>query len=232
MSSRIRTTTDDEAVKALWFGPRQNPDKFIVPGVDPYAAMCSDFIAVSRHASAFFGWTPEYSAGQWRLMWSEATAGEEAGIPSGRRESRRGSGDGQLRVDRLARIQAAFGLPLKTLAAVLCVSRAQLYKWFDASRDLSMRDDNAERLATIEALAQSWLQRSTQPLVVVGQEPVDNGSTIIDLLTRSKIDRAAVEHALDVLAEKLGDQPRTRGQRLRDAGFTRRRTHRSLPPED
>lgn len=232
MSSRIRRTTDDEAVKALWFGPRQNLDKFIVPGVDPYAAMCSDFIAVSRHASAFFGWTPEYSAGQWRLMWNEATAGEVSELPIGPGGSPRGSGAGQLRVERLARIQGAFGLPLKTLAEVLRVSRAQLYKWFDASRDLSMQDGNAERLAIIEALAQSWLQRSTQPLVVVGQEPVDNnGDTIIDLLSRSEIDSAALERAFDVLADKLGDR-RTRGQRLRDAGFTRRRTHRSLPPDD
>lgn len=228
MSNRIRTEEDEGGFKAALFGLQNN----LVPGTEPYASMFSDVIAVSRHAGVSFLPVPDYSVGQCRLMWREATAGEVSELPIGPGGSPRGSGAGQLRVERLARIQGAFGLPLKTLAEVLRVSRAQLYKWFDASRDLSMQDGNAERLAIIEALAQSWLQRSTQPLVVVGQEPVDNnGDTVIDLLSRSEIDSAALERAFDVLADKLGGR-RTRGQRLRDAGFTRRRTHRSLPPDD
>ena len=234
MSNRIHTARDEEGIKATLFGPQEKLDKFISPGIEPYASMFrfSDIIPVARLARVPFWPVPDNSIGQCRFMWREATAGEVSELPASPGVSLRGSSGGQLRVDRLARIQAAFGLPLKTLAEVLHVSRAQLYKWFDASRDLSIQDDNAERLAIVEALAQSWLRRSTQPLVAVGQEPVDNGDTIIDLLSRSKIDSAAVERAFDVLAKKLEDRPRTRSQRLRDTGFARRRTHRSLCPDD
>lgn len=229
MSNRIHTQTD-EGIKAALFGPPSNLDQFIARTQEPYASMFSDVIVVSPPKALPFA--PDYSAGQWQMMWREATAGEVPELPANPGASSRGSGNGQLRVERIARIQAAFGLPVKTLASVLRVSRAQLYKWFDATRDLSIQGDNAERLVIMEALAQSWRRRSTQPLVAVGQEPIEHADTIIDLLSRPKIDRDAVEHAFDVLAEKLVDRPKTRGERLREAGFTRRRTHRSLRPED
>jgi len=37
------------------------------------------------------------------------------------------------RVESLAAMQSALGLPMQTLAEILRVSRAQLYKWLDVS---------------------------------------------------------------------------------------------------
>ena len=59
----------------------------------------------------------------------------------------------QLRVDRLAFIQGAFGFSIQMLAEVLNISRAQIYKWLDMGNDVTLQDANLERINDIEQLS-------------------------------------------------------------------------------
>lgn len=137
-----------------------------------------------------------------------------------------------MRVDRLARIQAALGLTMVDLADVLRVSRPQLYKWFDTAYDGALQDANRCRLEVVERLARRWRERSAGPLRAVTREPLANGGTVFDRLTAEPIDDDSVIATFDELAEKLKAQPKTRSRLLAEAGFTRRPSIRLLPSDE
>jgi transcriptional regulator with XRE-family HTH domain len=138
----------------------------------------------------------------------------------------------RLRVDRLAAIQAALGFTTQDLAAVLGLSRPQLYRWLDAADDVRMQDAKRQRLAAVERVAKAWQDRSPAPLRSVAHEPLANGSTLFALLSSDAIDEAALRAAFDELTAKLQAQPKTLSQRLADAGFKRRPSNRSLPSDE
>lgn len=138
----------------------------------------------------------------------------------------------RLRVDRLAAIQAALGLPVQTLAEVLQISRPGLYKWLDASKDISMHDANRERLAVVERVAKAWRERESAPLSSVAHEPLAAGDTVLGLLVAEHINEADVMGAFDQLIAKLRAKPKSRSQKLADAGFKRRPSARALPADE
>ena len=135
-------------------------------------------------------------------------------------------------MDRLAAIQAALGFTTQDLAAVLGLSRPQLYRWLDAADDVRMQDAKRQRLAAVERVAKAWQERSPAPLRSVAYEPLANGSTLFALLSSDAIDEAALRAAFDELNAKLQAQPKTLSQRLADAGFKRRPSIRSLPSDE
>lgn len=137
-----------------------------------------------------------------------------------------------LRVGRLAGIQAAFGLTAKALAEVLRITRPNLYKWLDASKDITLQEANRQRLNTIERLAKKWRERSDAPLSSVAHEPLSEGLTALDMLTAEGLKEDAVVKAFDTLIEKLQGKPKTLSQRMAEAGFKRRPTYRSLPRDE
>jgi transcriptional regulator with XRE-family HTH domain len=138
----------------------------------------------------------------------------------------------RMRVERLAAIQAALGFTTQDLAAVLGLSRPQLYRWLDAADDVRMQDAKRQRLAAVERVAKAWRERSPAPLRSVAHEPLSNGSTLFALLSADAIDEAALRAAFDELTAKLQAQPKTLSQRLADAGFKRRPSIRSLPSDE
>jgi transcriptional regulator with XRE-family HTH domain len=138
----------------------------------------------------------------------------------------------RMRVERLAAIQAALGFTTQDLAAVLGLSRPQLYRWLDAADDVRMQDAKRQRLAAVERVAKAWQERSPAPLRSVAHEPLANGSTLFALLSADAIDEAALRDAFDELTAKLQAQPKTLSQRLADAGFKRRPSSRSLPSDE
>jgi hypothetical protein len=138
----------------------------------------------------------------------------------------------KLRVDRIAEIQGALGVPMQTLAGILKISRPCLYKWIDAEQAITLQPDNRERLAAIEQVAAQWRGRSSAPLSSVAHEPVRGGKTVLELLGADVLDKRAIAAAFELLANKLGTQPKTRSQRMAEAGFRRRPTHRSLPKDE
>jgi DNA-binding transcriptional regulator YiaG len=138
----------------------------------------------------------------------------------------------QLRVDRIAKIQASFGLPIQTLAEVLRISRANLYKWLDVTKEITLQEESVQRLNLIEKLAFLWQSLSKTPLRSIALDPLETGENIINLLSAAEIDRERVEHAFDVYANKLTQKSKSLSQRMLEAGYKPRPTHRSLPSDE
>jgi DNA-binding transcriptional regulator YiaG len=138
----------------------------------------------------------------------------------------------RLRVERLATIQAVFGLSTLDFAQVLGLSRPGLYKWLDTSKDVKLQQASLERLAVIERIARQWRERSATPLVSVMNEPLAGGETALSMMVADAIDEAAIVGAFDELVAKLQGKPKSRSQKLADAGFTRRPSARALQADD
>ena len=134
------------------------------------------------------------------------------------------------RVERIAKIQSAFALPLRVLADVLDRSPTQIYKWLDVNEELDLQEASQRRLDSIEGLANRWLSYSSTPLGALRKEQIGNGKTIVDILAEDTIDPAAAEVGFKLLAERQKDEPRTLTQRLRDRGF--KPVRRTLPDDD
>jgi len=138
----------------------------------------------------------------------------------------------QLRTDRLAHIQSAFGFPLQTLAAVLRISRAQLYKWLDPEKAIELHEDSRCRLLAMENVASKWQGLTRSPLNGVAHEPLPQGGDIVSLLTRSDLRADAIDNALSQLADQIAMAPKTVSQRMHERGFGRRASIRSLPSDE
>ena len=138
----------------------------------------------------------------------------------------------RLRVERLAAVQAALGLSTSDQAQVLGLSRPGLYKWLDASNDVKLQGASRERLAAVERIAKQWREHATAPLGSVAHEPLADGRTVLAIMVAEHIDEGAVVGALDELLAKLQAKPKSRSQKLADAGFKRRPSSRSLPSDD
>lgn len=129
-------------------------------------------------------------------------------------------------------IQAVLGLPLGELAQVLGLSRADLYKWLDDPGDMKLPEGFRRRLRAVERIAGRWRERSGAPFVSVAHEPLAAGQSAFSMLVADLIDEAAIVGAFDELLLRLNVRPRSRSQRLADAGFTRRPSVRALPSDD
>lgn len=136
------------------------------------------------------------------------------------------------RVERLSSLQAAFGFTIQDLAAVLSITRPQLYKWLDAANVIKLQEASRTRLATVERIAKEWMSRSTAPLSSLSKEPLSTGGTVFEMLSAPVIGEAAIVAAFDELVGKLEQRPKSRSQRLREAGFSRRPSVRSLPADE
>lgn len=134
------------------------------------------------------------------------------------------------RVKRLATLQAAFGFTTQDLAAVLRISRQQLYNWLDASNDVTLQEASRVRLFAIERIAKEWASCSKAPLGSMGHEELTGGATTFAMLSAEAIDDDSIVNAFGELIAKLQAKPKTRSQRLREAGFTRRLS--ALPSDE
>ena len=170
-----------------------------------------------------------YSSDSW-LRWAKAA--KNALERSTTEDKAAPSAAARLRVERLAAVQAALGLSTSDMAQVLGLSRPGLYKWLDASNDVRLQEASRERLATVERIAKQWRERSASTLGAVAQEPLANGGTVLAMMTAENIDEVAVGGALDELVAKVAGKPKSRSQKLTEAGFKRRPSSRSLPSDD
>ena len=165
----------------------------------------------------------------WVRWAGQAKEALQRGVSKERRPS---TAAARLRVERLSALQAAFGVTIQDLAAVLGITRPQLYKWLDVTNDIKLQEASRTRLATIERIAKEWTSRSRAPLGSVSKEPLNFGGTAFEMLTADVIDEAAAIAAFDELMARLQTKPKSRSQRLREAGFSRRPSVRSLPSDE
>ena len=138
----------------------------------------------------------------------------------------------RLRVERLAALQAALGLSTSVLAQALGLSRPGLYKWLDTSSDVKLQGASRERLAAVERIAKQWRERSTAPLSSVSNEPLADGRTVLAMMIADQVDEATVVGAFDELLAMLAGKPKSRSQKLAEAGFKRRPSAKSLPSDE
>jgi len=171
----------------------------------------------------------DYSVDPW-LQWTTTTKAALQLAPSESRSAP--SAASKLRVERLARIQAALGLPTLELAQMLDVTRQGLYKWLDTSKDTKLQESSRERLALVERIARQWRDRSAAPLGALAREPLVDGRTVLGMMVEQEINEAAVVAAFDTLLARLQDKPKTRSQKLAEAGFKRRPSARALPADE
>jgi len=142
------------------------------------------------------------------------------------------SATAKLRVARLASVQAAFGLSTQAMASVLGITRQNLYKWLDESKDITLQEARRQRLAMIERSADLWRMRSNAPLSSVGHEPLTGGRTALELLADDALDEISIAGAFDELVGRLQGKPKSPSQKMLEAGFTRRRQGKSLPDDE
>lgn len=134
----------------------------------------------------------------------------------------------KVRINRLTQIQTAFGLPTLVLAEILGITRQGLYKWLDATKEITLQESSRQRLAVVERLAKLWTERSNRPLSSVVYEPLNGEQTLIQILTESTLDETKIANIFNGLVEKLQDKPKSLSQRMADAGFSRRPSARAL----
>jgi DNA-binding transcriptional regulator YiaG len=171
----------------------------------------------------------DFDADSWS-RWSKAS--KEAFQEAAAAAKAAPSAAARLRVERLAALQAALGLSTSNLAQALGLSRPGLYKWLDASSDVKLQGASRERLAAVERIAKQWRERSTAPLSSVSNEPLADGRTVLAMMVADQFDEAAVVGAFDELLAKLAAKPKTRSQKLAEAGFKRRPSAKSLPSDE
>ena len=171
----------------------------------------------------------DFDADSWS-RWSKAS--KEAFQKAASAAKATPSAAARLRVERLAALQAALGLSTSNLAQALGLSRPGLYKWLDATSDVKLQGASRERLAAVESIAKQWRERSTAPLSSVSNEPLSDGRTVLAMMVADQVDEAAVVGAFDELLAKLAGKPKTRSQKLAEAGFKRRPSAKSLPSDE
>lgn len=137
-----------------------------------------------------------------------------------------------LRVERLTQIQSALGLPTLALAHALGITRQYLYKWLDATKEITLQETSRQRLAIVERLAKLWSERSRAPLSSFAHEPLAGGRTMLQMLTDEVLDEEIITSALDELVAKVMDKPKSLSQRMVEAGFKRRPSAHTLPADE
>lgn len=171
----------------------------------------------------------DFKTGSW-LRWSEMS---KAVFLKATVEAKAGpSAAARVRVERLSAIQAILGFSTSDFARALGLSRPGLYKWLDVTSNLKLQEANRERLAAIERISKQWRQRSTAPLSSVADEPIADGRTVLSLLLADQLDETAIVGAYEGLLAKLAGMPKSRSQKLADAGFKRRPSAKSLPSDE
>ena len=97
---------------------------------------------------------------------------------------------------------------------------------------MKLQGASRERLAAVERIAKQWRERTTAPLSSVSNEPLSDGRTVLAMMVADQVDEAAVVGAFDELLAKLAGKPKTRSQKLAEAGFKRRPSAKSLPSDE
>lgn len=125
----------------------------------------------------------------------------------------------ELRVRRLIRIKAAFGISNSDLARICTVSRTQLYKWLSSDEMVQLTATNWQRLADLEQIAQAWNSLSPRPVRDLLNEKIEGGTTLISLLASRKLDGRAIRAVMEKLAKTVSGRPAHRYEKLREGGI-------------
>lgn len=101
--------------------------------------------------------------------------------------------------EKMAGIRHYLSLNVTDLAGILKVGRPTVYSW--ATFPVTIKSKHRERLDAVYVLARDWRTLSNIPMGRLVREPIVNGITIIDLLSRDNIDNAMVRDAMQRIKE-------------------------------
>ena len=129
------------------------------------------------------------------------------------------------------KIQAAFGVSIQMLAEILNVSRPQLYKWLDPAKDIALQDASRSRLDSVKELADYWGGLTQQPLGPWLKEGGE-AAPLLALLCEDPLPVDAIRREMAAQSNRVSEAQKSHSERLRDAGFRRRPSVRSLPSDE
>ncbi len=96
--------------------------------------------------------------------------------------------------EKLAGIRHYLSFNITDLAAVLNVGRPTVYSWFADS--VVLQTKHRERVDAIYRLARDWRTVSSIPIGQLINEPLPNGTTLLQLLAAERLDAAEIRTAM------------------------------------
>ena len=105
--------------------------------------------------------------------------------------------------DQIRFIQAALGLTVSHLAAVLNVERQTIYNWLQAEEPPVLQSRTRTRLAKVVDCSRKWNQRCPRPAGKLAASLDLGQGTLLDLLKQTPVNEAALQSAMNALAESI-----------------------------
>ncbi len=116
--------------------------------------------------------------------------------------------------DQIRFIQAALGLTVSHLAAVLNVERQTIYNWLQAEEPPVLQSRTRTRLAEVVDWSRKWNQRCPRPAGKLAASLDLGQGTLLDLLKQTPVNEAALQSAMNTLAESIEGARARRHQRI------------------
>lgn len=116
--------------------------------------------------------------------------------------------------DQIRFIQAALGLTVSHLAAVLNVERQTIYNWLQAEEPPVLQSRTRTRLAEVVDWSRKWNQRCPRPAGKLAASLDLGQGTLLDLLKQTPVDEAALQSAMNALAESIEGARARRHKRI------------------
>lgn len=117
--------------------------------------------------------------------------------------------------DQIRCIQAALGLTVSHLAAVLYVERQTIYNWLQAEEPPVLQSRTRTRLAEVVDWSRKWNQRCPRPAGKLAASLDLGQGTLLDLLKQTPVNEAALQSAMNALAESIEGARARRHERIR-----------------
>lgn len=118
--------------------------------------------------------------------------------------------------DQIRFIQAALGLTVSHLAAVLNVERQTIYNWLQAEEPPVLQSRTRTRLAEVVDWSRKWNQRCPRPAGKLAASLDLGQGTLLDLLKQTPVNEAALQSAMNALAESIEGARARRHKRIQD----------------
>lgn len=116
--------------------------------------------------------------------------------------------------DQIRFIQAALGLTVSHLAAVLNVERQTIYNWLQAEEPPVLQSRTRTRLAEVVHWSRKWNQRCPRPAGKLAASLDLGQGTLLDLLKQTPVNEAALQSAMNALAESIEGTRARRHKRI------------------
>lgn len=116
--------------------------------------------------------------------------------------------------DQIRFIQAALGLTVSHLAAVLNVERQTIYNWLQAEEPPVLQSRTRTRLAEVVDWSRKWNRRCPRPAGKLAASLDLGQGTLLDLLKQTPVNEAALQSAMNALAESIEGARARRHQRI------------------